>query len=72
MAGMEVLSASTGVAGTMMHGVLHAGTRGHIKADDNDIQVQMLGCVSSMGWVTDMGGGLSGHRNTWRWGNPGV
>ena len=59
MVGMEVLSTSMGVAGAMM--------RGRMKADDDNAWVQMLGHVGSVGWVTDMGGGLSGHGNTWRW-----
>ena len=32
----------------------------------------MSGRVSSMEWVTNMGGGLSGHRNAWRWGSSDV
>ena len=64
MAGMEVSSAGVGAVGTM--------TCGSIKADNDDAQVQMSGHVSSMGWVTHMGGGLSGHGNAWRWGNPDV
>ena len=66
MAGMEVLSAGMGVAGTMTRGVSHAWTHGCIKADD----VGMLGRMSSVGWVTDIGGGLSGCGNAWRWGKP--
>ena len=72
MAGMEVSSTSMGVAGAMTHGVSYAGTHGCMKADNNNAWVQMLGHVSSMGWVTDTGGGLLGHRNAWRWGNPDV
>ena len=64
MAGMEVSSAGTGAAGAMTHG--------HIKADNDDVQVGMSGHVSSMGQVTDVGGGLLGHGNAWRWGNPDV
>ena len=64
MAGMEVLSAGTRAAGTMM--------RGCVKADDDNAQVQMSRCVSSMGQVTDMGGGLLGCGNPWRWGSPDV
>ena len=69
---MEVSSAGVGAAGAMTCGVLHAGTCGCIKADNNDVQVQMLGHMSSMGWVTDAGEGLSGYGNIWRWGNPDV
>ena len=72
MAGMEVSSASTRAAGAMTHGVSHTRMCGHVKADDDDAWVQMSGCMSSMGQVTDAGGGLSGHRNPWRWGNPDV
>ena len=32
----------------------------------------MSGHVSSVGQVTDTGGGLSGCGNTWRWRNPDV
>ena len=41
-------------------GVSHARMHGHVKADDDNMQVQMLGCMNSMGRVTDTGGGLSG------------
>ena len=61
MAGTKVSSAGMGVAGAMMRGVSRTGTRGLMKVDDDDTWLQMLGCVSSMGQVTDMGGGLSGH-----------
>ena len=69
MTGTEVLSASTGAVGAGMHGVSCAGMRGCMKADNNDMWVRMSGCVSSVGQVTDIGGGLSGRRNAWRWGN---
>ena len=49
-----------GSSGTMMHGVMHAQTCGRMKVDDDDARVQMSGCVNSVGWVTDMGGGLLG------------
>ena len=58
--------------GAMTCGVLRAGMHGHMKADDNNAQVQMSGCVNSMGRVTDMGGGLLGCGNGWRWRNPDV
>ena len=58
-----------GSSGAMMHGVSHARTHGHVKTDNDDVWVRMLGCVSSVEQVTDAGGGLSGHRNTWRWRN---
>ena len=68
MAGTEVLSAGMGAAGTVTCGVSCTRMHGHVKADNNDAQVQMSGHVSSMGWVTDAGGGLSGHKNAWRMG----
>ena len=34
---MEVSSTDMGAAGAMMHGVLHAGMCGRVKADDNDM-----------------------------------
>ena len=40
-AGMEVLSANAGAAGTMMHEVLCARMCGHVKADDNDTGVNV-------------------------------
>ena len=54
-----------------------------MKADDDNAQVRMSGRVNSVGWVTDMGGGLSGHGtdvgggllgcgNMWRWGDSDV
>ena len=44
---------SSAVMCTWMHG--------HVKADNNDVWVQMLGCMNSVGQVTDAGGGLLGH-----------
>ena len=34
--GLEVPSANMGAVGTMMHGMSHAGTCGHVKADDDN------------------------------------
>ena len=56
----------------MMHGVMHAQTCGRMKVDDDDARVQMSGCVNSVGWVTDMGGGLSGRGKCVEMGNPDV
>ena len=55
--------------GAMMHGVSCAQMHGCVKADNNDTWVRMSGCVNSMGRVTDVGGGLSGCGNAWRWRN---
>ena len=38
----------------------HAWMHGHMKADNDDAWVQMLGRMSSVEQVTDAGGGLSG------------
>ena len=43
---MEVLSANAGVVGTVTHGMLHAGTHGHVKADDNDAGANVGMCES--------------------------
>ena len=56
----------------MMCGVSCAQMRGCVKADNDNMQVQMLGRMNSVGQVTDMGGGLSGHGNAWRWRDPDV
>ena len=69
---MEVLSTGVEAVGTMTCGVSCAGMHGCMKADDDNAWVQMLECMSSVGQVTDAGGGLSGHGNVWRWGNPDV
>ena len=86
MAGTEVLSTDTGAAGTVMHGVSGARTHGHVKVDNDNaganVRTQELcgagdrhgrrvGGTQEEGWW-DMGGGLVGHGNAWRWGNPDV
>ena len=43
-----------GSSGAMMRGVLHARMCGCVKADDDDMQVRMLGRVNSMRQVTDV------------------
>ena len=65
--GMGVLS-----SGAMTHGVMCAWMHGHMKADDDDAQVRMSGCVNSVGQVTDAGGGLLGHGKCVEMGNPDV
>ena len=52
-----------GVTCTQMHGCM--------KADNDNVRVQMSGCISSMEWVTDTGGGLSGHRKHMEMGESG-
>ena len=42
--GTEVSSTNMGVAGTMMHGMLCAGMHGHIKANDDDTDVNVGVC----------------------------
>ena len=51
--------------------VMRAWTCGHVKADNNDAWVRMSGCMSSVERVTDMGGGLSGHRKHMEMGESG-
>ena len=58
--------------GTVMRGVTCTQMHGCMKADNNDVQVQMSGCMNSMGWVTDMGGGLLGCGKHVEMGNPDV
>ena len=58
-----------GSGSAVMRGMSHTGTRGHVMADDNDAWVRMSGHMNSMVRVTDVGGGLLGCRNMWRWRN---
>ena len=58
-----------GSGGAMMCGVMHAQMCGCTKADDDDVWVRMSGCMNSVGWVTDAGGGLSEHWKCMEMGN---
>ena len=50
----------SGSGGIVTHGVTCTQTCGCMKVDDGKAWVQMLGPMSSMGQVTDTGGGLLG------------